>query len=36
LQDGTINGDEIAFGLPMMDDAAKVTGKVKGEVITLT
>ena len=36
LQEGTIKGDDIAFGMPMMGDVAKVTGKVKGDVITLT
>jgi hypothetical protein len=36
LSDGTIKGDDIAFNMPMMGDVAKVTGKVKGDVITLT
>jgi len=36
LQDGVIKGDDLSFTIHIMDNDMKVTGKVKGTVITLT
>lgn len=35
IQDGVIKGDDLSFGIHIMDTDMKITGKVKDDVITL-
>jgi hypothetical protein len=36
MQDGVIKGADLSFTIHIMDNDMKITGKVKGDVITLT
>ncbi|HEY4323978.1 MAG TPA: hypothetical protein VGN20_08320 [Mucilaginibacter sp.] len=36
IQNGVIKGDDLSFMIHIMDNDMKITGKVKGDVVTLT
>lgn len=36
IQDGVIKGTDLSFTIHIMDNDVKITGKVKGDVITLS